>query len=349
VHHNNSTYGMYFNGHGYSYGVKYKAKNIEGTTTGWWVFESDGAHDVIEVSNVFTTLDTWNEANTVIIKNAGINITNTSGYIIPGNGEFFWLGGVLTAASGVTKLFDARSGYGNGKIVVSCVDLSAVGEAKALVDAADGILANATFMRCKLPSGAFTPVVGTWASPDDGIVRLYHCSSANQTYDIYEASYQGVVEDSTSIYRDSGASNGTTAYSIKMVSSAGCAENIIALESIPIHGWTSSTTETTFTIEGVWDSATNIQDDEIWMELEYPADNSSGLGAIAKDKCAILGTPANQTASTETWTGTSGFSNENKFKLSVTVTPGKAGPITVRVYLAKASTTVYIDPKITEN
>lgn len=84
------------------------------------------------------------------------------------------------------------------------------------------------------------------------------------------------------------------------------------------------------------------------MELEYPANATDGLGAIAKDKCAILGTPADQTASTETW-ATTGMTNPNKFKLSVTVTPGKAGPITARVYLAKPSTTVYIDPLITES
>jgi hypothetical protein len=43
------------------------------------------------------------------------------------------------------------------------------------------------------------------------------------------------------------------------------------------------------------------------------------------------------------------MSNPNEFKCSVTVTPGKAGPITARVYLAKASTTIYVDPIITES
>jgi hypothetical protein len=82
------------------------------------------------------------------------------------------------------------------------------------------------------------------------------------------------------------------------------------------------------------------------MELEYPADNSSGLGAVASSQCAQLGTPADIPDSSETWT-TTGMTNPNTRKLSVTVTPGKAGPVTAKVYLAKASTTVYVDPLIT--
>jgi len=156
------------------------------------------------------------------------------------------------------------------------------------------------------------------------------------------------IEDETTIVRTGGASDGTTPISLKMVSSTKTLDNIVGLESVPIYGWTDSTTEKTFTIECIYDSLTNLQDDEIWMEFEYPANNTDGLGAIAKDKCAIFGTPADQTASTVAWT-TTGITNVNKFKLSVTVTPGKKGPITAKVILAKASTTVYIDPMITES
>ena len=267
-------------------------------------------------------------------------------------GLIHWRGGAVdTGGSGSARFW--RTGTNHCSGIIEDVDLSDLGRgvsAAYLYSAADqsGTLLYVT--RCKLPDDAgFVLAESRDSYYNSGKLILHHCSSANQTYDFYERSYEGTVEDSTSIYRSGGASDGTTAISAKMVSSAGCADNLIALESIPIHGWTSSTTEKTFTVEGVWDSATNIQNDEIWLELEYPADNSSGLGAIAKDKCAILGTPADQTASTETWTGTGGFSNENKFKLSVTVTPGKAGPVTAKVYLAKASTTVYIDPMITES
>jgi len=121
------------------------------------------------------------------------------------------------------------------------------------------------------------------------------------------------------------------------------------LNTTPICGWTDSTSETTFTVEGVLDSAVNLQDDELWMELDYPVNNTDGLGGRATSRVALpLDSPSDLSSSSGTWTGTGGFSNENKFKLSVTVTPGRAGPITTKIFLAKPSTTVYIDPIVTE-
>ena len=41
------------------------------------------------------------------------------------------------------------------------------------------------------------------------------------------------------------------------------------------------------------------------------------------------------------------MSNPNTQKLSVTITPQEAGYMQAKVYLAKASKTVYVDPKLT--
>jgi len=89
-----------------------------------------------------------------------------------------------------------------------------------------------------------------------------------------------------------------------MISSAGVLESRHFLESPPIMAWCPFAVSKTFTIEGVYDSATNLQDNEIWMELECPANNTDGLGAVADDKCLVLGTPADKPASSEVWTVT---------------------------------------------
>lgn len=196
----------------------------------------------------------------------------------------------------------------------------------------------------------FNVYTGTWAGDLlSGAIKLHHCSDGNRAYDFQEVSLEGICSDETTIVRTGGASDGTTPISIKMVSSAaeGIRESVNGLESPPIHGFTDSTTSKTFTIEVVHDSLTALKNNEIWMSLEYPANNTDGLGAIAFSKCAPLGTPADIPDSTEGWT-TTGMTNPNTRKLLVTVTPGKAGPIAARVYLAKASTTVYVDPKIAE-
>lgn len=354
-------YELRLTGYAYSYGVEYA-----GGTGNISIGELADANIILESNNTVVLSSSSSTADIagyspsyrcgLKIINGNIKLNNSTGAcgIQVNPLRFEWRGGSLISDYGVDTLFTSSATGTPHKATIEDVDLDAMGQGATAAILIDLTTTDANYdvllTRCKLPSDAgFAVTDNDWATYNTGKVRLHHCSSANQTYDFYERSYEGTVEDNTSIYRTGGASDGTTAISAKMVSSAGCVENIIALESIPITGWTSSTTEKTFTVEGVWDSATNIQNDEIWLELEYPADNSSGLGAIAKDKCAILGTPADQTASTETWTGTGGFSNENKFKLSVTVTPGKAGPITAKVYLAKPSTTVYIDPKITEN
>ncbi len=63
----------------------------------------------------------------------------------------------------------------------------------------------------------------------------------------------------------------------------------------------------------------------------------------------ISATPVDHDNNTESWTGTSGFSNENKITLSVTATVNRVGPVIARVHLAKPSTTIYVDPLIVKS
>lgn len=342
------------NGCAYSYGVNYSSGSVKmvfgRAVDATWTLE--GGNTTVLTCTSYDGISAYSASYA-----AFLTLINAKAYIGARGfdahyfGLLRWKGGAVdTGGSGSTCFY--RIGSNHATAIFEDVDLSDLGKgatAAYLFDMDNQTGVSVQFLRCKLPDDA-----GFVISQDDanyynsGKVILHHCSSANQTYDFYERSYEGTVEDNTSIYRTGGASDGTTAISCKMVSSSGCVDNLIALESPPITAWTSSTTEKTFTIEFVHDSATALQNDEIWMELEYPANNTDGLGAIAKSKCAVLGTPADTADSSETWT-TTGLTNPNTRKLSVTVTPGKAGPICARVYLAKASTTVYIDPMITES
>jgi hypothetical protein len=343
---------FYFREFSFHYGITYKtSETIRFYTESYCIAIMDNCTLWLTGDNQYIYPQSSNSIEVRLI-DCTISFDKASNNIRPDDGgHFIWRGGSLTAPNGTTALFDCQYGP-DAHIFVSDVDLSAVGDdanARSLVRVDGERGKRALFTRCKLPSDAgFTKTVNTWPRPLTGSVRLHHCSSANNTYDFYEESYEGTVQDETTLVRTGGASDGTTSLSFKMVSSANVVDNINALVSPDIHGWTGSTTEKTFTIHCLVDSATNLQDDEVWMELEYPADNSSGLGSVARDKCAMLGTPADKSSSSETWT-TTGMSNPNEFKCSVTVTPGKAGPITARVYLAKASTTIYVDPIITES
>lgn len=346
---------MVFRGAVYSYGVKYSALYgimIGTSDLGYTILEGSGTTTLLVIvsgKNLSWIANTTQETLTII--NGSIEFAAANAYIFPTNyGSLLWKGGSVVAAAGVTKMFDGTSSTYHRSAVIKDVDLDGVGNgaaATSLVDVADGVFENITFERCKLPTDAgFTLTVGAWQGPS-GRVRLHHCSSANTTYDFYEDCYEGTIQDETTIVRIGGASDGTTPQSRKMISSANTVDNINPLVSPPIAGWTTSTTEKTFTVECIYDSLTNLQNDEIWMEFEYPVNNTDGLGGFARDKCAILGAPADKPTSAESWGA--GLANPNEFKCQVTITPGKAGPITARICLAKVSTTIYYDPIITES
>ena len=350
---NSSAYTLRATGVAYSYGIKYSCTTtyfeLGRTTGGTWILEGG---DVL--SGAGLQLYVGNSAELIII-NGNVNILAVGNSIGIHDGKMIWLGGTLTTAGdvGVTALVTVSGG--NSNIVdFRDINLENVGNgavATSLLNVVGKCVREVNFSRCKLPSDAgFAITSGSWTAVMRGLkAKFHHCSSANKTYDFLESCYEGTIEDETTIVRDGGASDGTTPQSWKMVSSANTVDNINPLISPPIQSWTESTTSKTFTVECIVDSAANLQNDEVWMEFEYPINNTDGLGGFARDKCAMLGAPADKSTSAVTWNGTGGMANPNKFKCAVTVTPGKKGPITARICLAKASTTIYVDPLVTES
>lgn len=209
-----------------------------------------------------------------------------------------------------------------------------------------GANSKITLVNCALPSGwtgsphTSTPAAGTRIS-------LYNCDSADTNYRLWIAAYGGTIRSETVVVRTGGASDGTTPISWKMASNANASELLTSLATDPIAIWNDTTgSSKTVTVEIITDNVT-LTDAECWVEVEYLGTSGLPLGALVTDKRATpLTTPANQTTSTETWT-TTGLGTPVKQKLSVTFTPQEKGFIYATVRLAKASTTVYVDPKIT--
>ncbi len=353
IYQTETTTQIIFNGYGYTYGITFKSiGDIYFGNPGKWVLEGAGTTTLLHLVTSAKTINFQAAGiHAVRIINGSINFENANNYIfLDPDAIFEWFGGSVIAANGLTSMLDWTT---DGVCaLIKDVDLSAVGhgvDARALVNITISGFNNIEFQRCKLPSDAgFTLTIGTFNSQMNGKVRFHHCSSANKTYDFYEVGFEGNIQDETTIVRSGGASDGTTPQSWKMVTGTGPQENINPLASPPIQSWTDSTTSKTFSVECILDSLTNLQNDEVWMEFEYPVDGVSGLGGFARDKMAMLGTPADKASSAVTWT-TTGMTNPNKFKCQVTVTPGKKGPITARICLSKQSTTIYVDPVITES
>jgi len=98
-------------------------------------------------------------------------------------------------------------------------------------------------------------------------------------------------------------------------------------------------------VEVLTDDVT-LTDGDFWIEANYLGNASYPLGSIESSaKADILATAANLSTSSEDWT-TTDLSSPTKQYVDLTFTPQKSGPIEIVACLAKASTTVYVDPDV---
>lgn len=281
--------------------------------------------------------------NSVEFKNVDVNWSNSGNGIAPvAIINFVWDGGTISfTGSMMTYLFEANSRRGN--ITVRNVDMSVI--TTQLVDMSGIDPYTVVFANCILNSGV-TPVgtIGCRAST----FMMVGCddTTGNNIYRIFKATYWGTVVDSDAIYRTAGASDGVTNISWKMVTNANAVEFSEPLISPWFPGfWINSTGSKTYTVHIDFDSATDLDDDEVWLEIQYLGTAANTQLSLKDDRMAdFQATPAAQATSTEGWTGTGGFTNENKQKLEVTATINRVGYYMARVMLAKPSTTIYVDP-----
>lgn len=255
-----------------------------------------------------------------------------------------WQGGSVDSGGSIpTTLFLTPSSGNSGWADVLGVDLSALGSGKNLVDAGQGNFTAYSFTSCKLGSSV-SLVTGSNAGQGGVTATLVNCDSADTNYRYHKSVYQGDITQETTIVRTGGATDGTTTVSRKMVSSAN-AKFFSPLESDWIYFWNETLGAVTISIPVVTDNVT-LTDAEAWVEVEYLGTSGFPLGNYASDRAAdILATPANQTTDgTSLWPNAPG--TPIKQVLSTSVTPAEKGLIRARVMLAKASTTMYFDPKI---
>jgi hypothetical protein len=287
------------------------------------------------------TIDSVAVAQHVRWLDCDVSFAATGSKIQIGAGRFEWFAGALLAGTAVPTALITFQSRG-GSAVLRGVDLSQIGSGKSVVDVSTMVGDSFVIIEnCKLgSSGAFT--TGSFAAPGPR-VEVVNCDSADTNYRYCYKDYQGEITHETTIVRTGGASDGTTPISRKMVSTANSKFYLpLVLDSIVIWNDTTGSSKTV-TIEVVSDNVT-FTDAELWIEVEYLGTSGFPVSSFASDRAAdILATAANQTTSSVDWT-TTGLTTPVKQKLAVSFTPQEKGPFRVRVMLAKASSTVYVDP-----
>jgi len=285
--------------------------------------------------------------------NTQLQFGATGQFARPRGAAFMW----RDTASGVggvapTTLLKVGSGNVAMPVVLHAVGLSAIASARNLIDVSAGGGINGLIEVSQL-GASVTPVTGTWVGPQQGVVRLHNSDSGATNYRLQESSYMGTVTSETSVTRVGGASDGAQSLSYKAVSSA----NTQFFYPLPVLWgpkgvgglafWNNTTgSSITVTVEVLTDNVV-LTNADAWLEIWALSTSGFPLSVIASSAPSdVLASGSNLTTSSASWNGTGGFTLAKPQSMSVSFTPQLKGPYLARVMLAKASTTMYVDPKI---
>lgn len=243
---------------------------------------------------------------------------------------FEWRGGTLSGTQ-ANSLFDACS----GDCILRGVDLS-IGTVSNLSTGSNPFL---RLINCKLGTGTF---FGSPSSSQSGGYNFFIDCSDNGTRRTENYTYGGSTVRENTIVRQTGAADDIGSYSWKL-SSSGFMTASNPHRTFEGEFWNTDVgTSKTLTVHTVTDNVT-LTDAEIWLEVEYISSSTAFTTSVVTNWCGVLGTGANHTTDTATWT-TTGLTTPVKQKLEVSFTPQAVGPIRWRIIYAHSGS-IYVCPK----
>lgn len=199
-----------------------------------------------------------------------------------------------------------------------------------------------TVKDCKLGASAGivsgTPLPGTE-------INVIRSDSGGTNYRQERYTWSGTQTTETTIVRSGGASDGARSLAWKIVSNSNSKWSY-PFEAMPIEIWNETTGSLTITLYGIWTGAAPPNDDEFWLDIEYPGASAGAnpqgmLATTTKDTILSASSAVNNSSDGSTWGGSQTY----PFKITATISPTMKGPITIYPRAAKASTTFYLDPK----
>ena len=260
---------------------------------------------------------------------------STAATIFLGNGNINLIGNTYFATGAVPLIAFYGISSTTGITNIRDSDLSIVAGTLFSFATTCGVAVN--IANCAL-AGGVTLSTGT-ANGNGQILRVTNSDSAATNYKYYMSVMGGSVQQETTTIRSGGDTDGVTPLSWRVATGI----NAMRHQPFPLDEmavWNTVTgSAKTLTVEIA--GATSLTNADIWMEVEYPGSASTPMGGTISNKPAsLLATPTTLPTSTATWVG----SPSAVQRLQVTFTPLAVGLVKVRVFLGKASATVYIDP-----
>jgi len=155
--------------------------------------------------------------------------------------------------------------------------------------------------------------------------------------------FQGSVVGDVSNYRNGGASDGVDSKSWKMVSLSNASYQN-SLFAPDIYTWLPSAGSYTLTMFIANTSSLTLTNAEFGFDYFWMGTSGNPLATISTTMGNVIASgSALTTDGTSTWTG---LASPVKQKVAVTFTTTEPGFVRIRPRLARASTTVYVDPLV---
>lgn len=297
-------------GHAYVYGLIFASGTgatavslTIGSTNGSWFLDACQLQNPTTSTNATIIIGSQTIPRAIYVRwrNTTISVGHTGCTIVVTGARFVWedTPSAIAGATIPATLFDNTSAGASGDVWLEGVDLSAMSSGQTIV-AAINCPKRFTLKDCKLSTNVI--IAAAPQDPAYAETQILRTDGAGTNYRNEKYQYMGTQTVSTTIIRTGGASDGTTGVAYNLTTTAN-PEWHIPFEAFPIAIWNSTTvSNVTATIEGVWNAAALPNNDEFWFDLEYLGTSGTPLGNFKRGtKADILAAGAALTASTEAW------------------------------------------------
>jgi hypothetical protein len=273
-----------------------------------------------------------------------IQAANASNTILITDAYFHWRGGAVLSGTAMTSLVSpSNDAPRSGNFIIEGVDLSLIGTTCDIVAAGAAGFYKGIVRNCILPTSWTGNLAASMVAPGQRM-EMYNCDSGATNYRLFIQQFEGSVRDETTKVKTGGASDGTTPLSWKMATTSNANYPSQSLYSPEVVQWNALTGSVrTVTVDFLHDNVTGLNNNDIWLEVQYLSATGTPLGTFVDSAPDVLTAGSACASSSATWT-TTGLTNPNKQKLVVTFTPQEKGFIHAKVHMGKASYTVYVDP-----
>jgi hypothetical protein len=236
-----------------------------------------------------------NNGSKAVLDNTQVSFNSTSAILML-NTEVTWrdTSSFLASGSVLPTILLRYNNNTSSNLTFENVDFSSY-TAGTLVGVNQGGV-SARFLDCKIASG-----ITISSAPSGSViatVSLVNCDSGGLIgrYEQYTSAGSQITE--TTLVRTNGALYGSLSYSWRIATNT-YMDNYVS-PSLAI--WSSTTGSQTFTLEGIWNSASLPTQDDLFIDLRYPGTSGSTLGSRGTgSKSNSLAAAVSLPASTAAW------------------------------------------------